>query len=90
VRELENIADRIAVYLVQFDEVARVDYDALRDDCPELFLAMDGAAGAEDGDMRARVTRELERCSGNRALAAHRLGISRSTLWRWMKQAQAQ
>jgi propionate catabolism operon transcriptional regulator len=90
VRELENIADRIAVYLFQFDEAERIDYGALRDDCPELFLAAHGAPEAEAGDMRARLARELERCNGNRALAAQRLGISRSTLWRWLKEAQAQ
>jgi propionate catabolism operon transcriptional regulator len=90
VRELENIADRIAVYLFQFDDAERIDYDALRDDCPELFLAPYGAPEAEAGDMKARLARELERCNGNRALAAHRLGISRSTLWRWLKEAQAQ
>jgi len=28
----------------------------------------------------------LERCGGNRAEAARRLGVSRVTLWKWMKR----
>ena len=83
VRELENIADRIAVHLLQFDALAQVSYEGLREDCPELFS---GAPDGLDGDLKARLFKELERNNGSRTLAAEKLGISRSTVWRWMKE----
>jgi propionate catabolism operon transcriptional regulator len=89
VRELENIADRIAVYLLQFADPDGIDYDGLRDDCPELFMALASSPGGEGGDVKARLLDELKLSNGNRALAAQNLGISRSTLWRWMKEAGA-
>jgi propionate catabolism operon transcriptional regulator len=96
VRELENIADRIAVYLLQFTDPGAIDYEGLRDDCAELFAAgapvpgAEGGEGGEGGEGRARLLQELRRSNGNRALAAQQLGISRSTLWRWMKEAGAE
>jgi propionate catabolism operon transcriptional regulator len=87
VRELENIADRIAVYLLQFTDPDSISYDGLRDDCPELFLP-DQAEPPDDVDhLKARLAEELTLSKGNRRLAAQKLGISRSTLWRWMKEA---
>ncbi|MDB5962607.1 MAG: propionate catabolism operon regulatory protein PrpR, partial [Massilia sp.] len=90
VRELENIAERIAVYLLQFDSVqfdsrSAIDYDGLREDCPELYAGE--PAGAEL-DLKTRLAQELERNNGNRALAAQKLGISRSTVWRWMREQE--
>jgi propionate catabolism operon transcriptional regulator len=89
VRELENIADRIAVYLLQFTDPGGIDYDGLRDDCPELFVAEASGIGGEAGDIKARLLEQLRLSNGNRALTAQSLGISRSTLWRWMKEAGA-
>jgi propionate catabolism operon transcriptional regulator len=85
VRELENIADRIAVHLLQFDQLAQVSYEGLRDDCPELFTEEQG-----DGvdDLKTRLAKELKLNNGSRTLAAQKLGISRSTVWRWMKEQQ--
>ncbi|MBB5215007.1 propionate catabolism operon regulatory protein PrpR [Parapusillimonas granuli] len=83
VRELENISERIAVFLMQYARPEDVDYGALRHDCPELF-----EGGAEPGPGDARTPREraleaLRISGGNRREAARRLGVSRSTLWRW-------
>jgi propionate catabolism operon transcriptional regulator len=89
VRELENIADRIAVYLLQFSEADSIDYEGLRDDCPELFAAAAPGHSLDVGVSKARLLEQLELNNGNRALAAQSLGISRSTLWRWMKEAGA-
>jgi propionate catabolism operon transcriptional regulator len=85
IRELENIADRIAVYLLQFEDVAAINYDGLREDCPELCLPE--RLGSEDDAerLRRRLDAELTRSNGNRTAAAQNLGVSRSTLWRWMK-----
>jgi propionate catabolism operon transcriptional regulator len=85
VRELENIADRIAVHLLQFDQLAQVRYEGLRDDCPELFTE---EQGGEVEDLKTRLANELKLNNGSRTLAAQKLGISRSTVWRWMKEQQ--
>jgi propionate catabolism operon transcriptional regulator len=89
VRELENIADRIAVYFLQFDDPESISYEGLRDDCSELFLP--DKMDAQDGTdyPKTRLVEELELSKGNRTLAAAKLGISRSTLWRWMKDQEA-
>lgn len=86
VRELENIADRIAVYMLQFDDLASIDYFGLREDCPELYLPEHLGAKGDADHLRVRVAEELKRAKGNRTAAALKLGISRSTLWRWMKE----
>jgi propionate catabolism operon transcriptional regulator len=75
--------------LLQFTDPGGIDYDALRDDCPELFVAEGAAHGDDAGDIKARLLQQLRLSNGNRALAAQSLGISRSTLWRWMKEAGA-
>jgi propionate catabolism operon transcriptional regulator len=85
VRELENIADRIAVHLLQIHPVALVRYAGLRDDCPELFTE---EQGGEVEDLKTRLANELKLNNGSRTLAAQKLGISRSTVWRWMKEQQ--
>jgi propionate catabolism operon transcriptional regulator len=88
VRELENIADRIAVHLLQFDQPGAISYEGLRDDCPELFAEGQGGIDGGVDDMKTRLAQELKLNKGSRTLAAQKLGISRSTLWRWMKEQQ--
>lgn len=85
VRELENISERIAVFLSQYARSDEVDYHALQHDCPELFGDASMAHADTDGaSLRARAMQALEACGGNRQQAARRLGVSRSTLWRWI------
>ncbi len=94
VRELENVCERIAVL---FCRHARITGEALAElaaDCPELFdEAQAGspppsaAAPAPAAPTAQELARVLQSCGGHRGEAARRLGVSRSTLWRWMKQA---
>jgi len=87
VREMENIADRIAVYMLQFSSLDSIDYQGLREDCSELFLQDPFDMQRDPKLMNARLVDELAR-SKNRTVAAQRLGISRSTLWRRMKEQE--
>lgn len=85
VRELENIVQRMAVYLSQFPAIERVGLDGLRRECPELFKR---AHVFRDDPiaLRQRVEEAIKECKGNRQAAAQVLGVSRNTLWRWLKK----
>ncbi|HMM72526.1 MAG TPA: sigma 54-interacting transcriptional regulator, partial [Rhodocyclaceae bacterium] len=86
VRELENVCERISVVFAQYPRLTGAAYAELEVDCPELFAgaAPQPATGVDAAQQLADV---LAACHGNRLEAAHRLGISRSTLWRRMKEA---
>lgn len=85
VRELENICERLTMLVAHFGAAAAIPPEVLRHDCPELFSTGPGP-GAEPEDERAYVEGVLSACNGSRQAAALRLGISRATLWRRMKQ----
>ncbi|MBY4948035.1 propionate catabolism operon regulatory protein PrpR [Cupriavidus respiraculi] len=88
VRELENLCERMAVFFSQWEHIGEIAFDALRHDCPELYAAGMGTPPGHPSDDRARVLDVLAACGGNRQQAAQRLGISRATLWRWIKEAR--
>jgi propionate catabolism operon transcriptional regulator len=89
VRELENICERMAVNFSQFAVASDIAYAELRSECPELFgetsatLAVVNAAASLD----ERLAQALLLSRGNRQHAAQLLGVSRSTLWRWLREA---
>ncbi|MCY1239902.1 Propionate catabolism operon regulatory protein [compost metagenome] len=89
IRELENLGERIAVFLMQFDRLEDVRYDELRHDLPELFADAEPEAADTAGLSAARVAVALQAQGGNRQAAARQLGVSRSTLWRWMRERGA-
>jgi len=84
VRELENVAERIAVYLLQFDHEDEIDLAGLAEDCPEIFPCEAPQVPGEPG-LSVRIETALRRANGNRTRAAQYLGVSRATLWRWRK-----
>ncbi len=84
VRELENICDRMAVFFSQWRHEDEIDFTELRHDCAELYEDAAPASSQRTGD-RHRAREVLDACGGNRQEAAKRLGISRATLWRWLR-----
>jgi len=94
VRELENMCERLAVYLSQFEPGAAVDWSGLPEECPELFESAPAPALAApavmlDADRADRARQVLAQHFGNHQAAAQAMGISRSTLWRWLKPPAA-
>ena len=90
VRELENIAERIAVFLLSFSRVQDIRYDDLRHDCPELFEDSDTVdAGMPNVPLAERIRDAMESSQGKPGVAAKKLGVSRSTLWRWLQSLPA-
>ena len=95
VRELRNLVERVAVYCQ--DRGAAVDLALLRRSAPELFgttspklmtaTAVTSATPATRtrAPDSAELQRVLQRAGGDRQLAAQLLGVSRTTLWRWLK-----
>jgi propionate catabolism operon transcriptional regulator len=88
VRELENLAERIAVFLSQFDRLEDIRYDALRHECPELFTEHAAPPDMPGAPSRANLREVLAAQGGNRQKAAQQLGVSRSTLWRWIRELE--
>lgn len=94
VRELENIMERLMVHAGGLPvEAAQVD-DFIKRMAPELFAsshqlaraAVPASLKAQQVDLaQARILEVLAQCSGDRAAASERLGISRTTLWRKLK-----
>lgn len=82
VRELQNVVERFAVFLRARGQLGVSDVARL---APEL---VNEARGAADLDTVSHSTRKahaaavLAECGGDRRLAAERLGVSRTTLWR--------
>ena len=96
VRELENICERLAVFLMQFEDRSAVDWRLLQRECPELYQT-GATASAPARHQAAERTIEshtdpqdpravLARHFGNHQATAQAMGISRSTLWRRLKQ----
>ncbi|BEP55571.1 hypothetical protein GmRootV118_28150 [Variovorax sp. V118] len=89
IRELENLGERIAVFLMQFDRIGDVRYDELRHDLPELLADPVTETTDTAGLSAARVAAALQVHGGKRQAAARQLDVSRSTLWRWMRERDA-
>ncbi|QNM94978.1 propionate catabolism operon regulatory protein PrpR [Chitinimonas koreensis] len=87
VRELQNVVERLAVFLRAAGRLLDADVRRL---APELT----GRAGGDDAALaatteqvrRSHVEAVLAECGGDRTVAAERLGISRTTLWRLLRR----
>ncbi|KOR47998.1 propanediol utilization protein [Xanthomonas oryzae] len=94
VRELRNLVERLCIHW-KSQPHDNLSPEQLERWAPELFAAALGNRDAtpEHADLAgsrleltaAAVRAALDRANGNRALAAQALGVSRTTLWRWMR-----
>lgn len=94
VRELRNVCERLALYLLA-EPLQSLTPALIRRAMPAPALAGDHdksqTANADSVEIGNRLSRQqleqlLDAFQGNRAAAAHHLGISRTTLWRKLKQ----
>ena len=92
VRELENVMERFAAYLGRTEKLADIDYQGFLQEAPELQPLAAGTpclefdhAGPSTRVDKLSVTQALSRTRGNKRMAAKLLGISRTTLWRKMR-----
>lgn len=90
IRELENLSERIAVFLGPQSFPDTTQQMLLRSAAPELFVP-DMAHPAPELKQLARhnelahIRQVLAECSGDQSQAAQKLGISRTTLWRKLR-----
>jgi propionate catabolism operon transcriptional regulator len=94
VRELENFAERVAMACIEAGAAvpasqlaALLDRDQDQGDSPAATVMPPDSTLS--GMTIASVKVVLDECGGNRTLAAKRLGIGRSTLWRLLKNVTA-
>ena len=85
IRELENLMERFAVFLIGLRDPAAIDHAAFLEETPEL------AAANPDPQLLAdtRVLAAMISADGSRQQAAQMLNISRTTLWRRLKEIEA-
>ena len=97
VRELRNLAERIAVLGLAESPLSALTRPLLQRCAPELFAAapvqalIDGSGGDPAPPARRRpepatLQTLLQQHRGQRGAVARALGVSRSTLWRWLQE----
>jgi propionate catabolism operon transcriptional regulator len=95
IRELENLMERFAVFLFGLPESGEVEYSLFLREAPELAQGLIPeltAAVEEEAPVLlddARILAALQAAKGSRQGAAQALSISRTTLWRRLKEIEA-
>ena len=90
IRELENAVER--AYVCSTREM--IDASSLPREIREQSLTLPNIEKVPDldytvdWDMAARIQESLSQCKGNKTLAAKKLGISRTTLWRRLQEME--
>ena len=97
VRELQNIIERLFVYYQCQPEVSLPDFETLQSICPELHYPKNPVAASkceahpeslkqeQKAHEISHIKKVLEECDNNVSIAAQKLGVSRTTLWRKTK-----
>ena len=90
IRELLNVCERICALAGSYGVQPKDVYDAFdqfKASCPLPQYAQSGEATAKKNATRPSLQDALAEAGNNKAKAAKLLGISRTTLWRRMRQA---
>jgi propionate catabolism operon transcriptional regulator len=87
VRELRNLMQRIALFLA-VEPLQALTPAFLTQAAPEIRSGNAAPVAAVNTEVTDETIHSvMKRFSGNRAAAAHHLGISRTTLWRRLKES---
>jgi len=88
VRHLENVIERLVVLVAERPVMASDIAEVLSvpDKTPPVTEGSFGGEGILPGLERQAILRALDETGGNRTEAAKRLGISKTTLWRRLKE----
>ena len=85
-RELRNIAERFSVLSSTNTHYEDLIEELIGQEAKEQLAFEDTKKGFRPELSGKQITDVLDSCRGNREMAAKQLGISRSTLWRKMKE----
>jgi len=98
IRELQNICTRFIAIAQQEDNVMKIVNelrtnlmnftDSLEGIRPHIILNSIKKRQTLTDDLLSRVSMILRETDGNKAEAARRLNISRTTLWRWLRTSK--
>jgi propionate catabolism operon transcriptional regulator len=86
VRELGNIMERLAVFALQATRIEDLQLADFALECPGLLDGYAPASGESGQDRAERARRALAAHGNSATRAARELGVSRSTLWRWLQE----
>ncbi len=96
IRELENIIERLAVSIIDWTKGDDIDSEHLYSVAPEIFeektygkpveIKTDDLKNVYRVNELMHIHNIIKECNGNHLEASKRLGVSRTTLWRRLKE----
>lgn len=91
IRELENIIERLVVlqdHIITDEQVQEILEEQAEERKEQSTWQIDGHTDSLEEVKKKHIERVLFQCQGNQTLAANRLGVSRTHLWRILNNQQ--